>query len=182
MARRAGYLGRLWTAFLGRVDEPTNAVGSRTEPSTGLAARLASLEMDLAERDRQIADMRIEYASLAGAKERAASGAGQEELEKLFKRIAGTLANLTTLAACAESGQEVEVRDLVSLFRGLERELAKAGLEPIGRLGEQTGFDIAAHQRMSGGAVHAGTPVTVQLPGYRMGERVLMKAMVRATE
>jgi molecular chaperone GrpE (heat shock protein) len=35
---------------------------------------------------------------------------------------------------------------------------------------------------MSGGAVHAGSPVTVQLPGYRMGERVLMKAMVSAVE
>jgi molecular chaperone GrpE (heat shock protein) len=33
---------------------------------------------------------------------------------------------------------------------------------------------------MSGGAVHAGTAVTVQLPGYRLGEKILLKAMVTA--
>jgi hypothetical protein len=35
---------------------------------------------------------------------------------------------------------------------------------------------------MSGGTVHLGTPIIVRLPGYRMGEKVLMKAMVTTKE
>ena len=90
------------------------------------------------------------------------------------------MANLATLTAAAEAGQEVEAGDLIHLLRSLEKELHRAGLESIGRVGEQAGFDVACHQRMSGGAVHAGTPVTVQLPGYRLGEKILLKAMVSA--
>jgi molecular chaperone GrpE (heat shock protein) len=31
---------------------------------------------------------------------------------------------------------------------------------------------------MSGEAVQSGIPVTVHIPGYRLGEKVLLKAMV----
>lgn len=178
---RVGYWRRLLGALAGR--DVTSGEGlPLDEGAADLRARVASLEMDLAERDRQIAEMRSEYGTLELAKERAAAGAGQEELEKLFKRLSGTLANLAALRAMAESGQEVEAGDLLSLVRSLEKELIRAGLEPIGQVGQATEFDVASHQRMSGGAVRAGTPVTVQLPGYRLGQRVLMKALVSAAE
>ncbi len=156
--------------------------GSPEEQIAELRAQVASLEMDLAERDRQIVEMRSEYGTLEVAKERVAVDAGQEQLENLFRRLAGTLANLAALRTMAEGGQEVEAGDLLSLIRSLEKELHRAGLERIGEVGERTLFDVACHQRMSGGAVHAGKPVTVELPGYCMGDRVLMKAMVSAGE
>jgi len=179
-ASRPGYWGRLWAALWGR--DVTTATGALCPPAdeqtAECQARVASLEMDLAERDQQIEQMRSEYAALELAKARALAGAGQEQLEKLFKKLAGVLANLMALTAMAEAGREVEVTDLTQLIRGLEKELARAGLEAIGRPGEKTMFETSCHQRMSGGAVQSGIPVTVHLPGYRLGDKVLLKAMV----
>jgi molecular chaperone GrpE (heat shock protein) len=191
-----GYFARLFAAVLGRepsavalepvvvpqpaaVPEPAMVQGSR---ELELQSRVAELESELRDRDEHIAQMRNEYADLEASKERAVAAVGQEELERLFKRLSGTLASLSALAAFAEAGQEVELGDLLSLIRSLEKELARAGLEPIGRAGQPSAFDVAMHQRMSGGAVHACTPVTVQLSGYRFGDRVLLKAMVSAAE
>lgn len=147
-----------------------------------LQSRVAELEMELRERDQRIAQMRREYADLEASKQRAAAGAKEDELERLFKRLAGTLASLSALSAFAREGQQVETDDLLGLVGSVEKDLARAGLEPVGRVGQTAAFDVGVHQRMSGGAVHAGTPVTVQLPGYRFGDRVLLKAMVSAAE
>ena len=49
-------------------------------------------------------------------------------------------------------------------------------------MGGQVQFAVAGHQRMGGGGVKPGTPVNVRLPGYRFGEKVLIKAMVSAEE
>ena len=186
--QRTGILPRLWGALLGRnapsaeLRAPLAEPGPPDEQQAQWLAHVASIEMELTERDHRIEQMRAEYAALQAAKELAGAEAGQDQLERLFKRLAGTLGNLAALRAMAESGQEVELGDLLTLVRSLEKELARAGLEPIGGVGQKTEFDVSCHQRMSGGAVHPGTPVTVQLPGYRLGGRVLMKAMVSAAE
>jgi molecular chaperone GrpE (heat shock protein) len=145
-------------------------------------ARVATLEMDLRERDERIEKQRSEYGTLRAERDRSVGQAGREELEKLLKRLAGPLSNLAALTALAEAGQEVQAPDLVSLIRGVEKELVRAGLEAVGKVGETARFDVRVHQRMSGGEVRDGTPVTVRLPGYRLGEKVLLKAMVSARE
>ncbi|HKM56766.1 MAG TPA: hypothetical protein VJY33_25400 [Isosphaeraceae bacterium] len=186
--QRTGILKRLWGALLGRdtpSGEPRTPLvepGPPDEQRAQLLARVASLEMDLIERDQRIEQMRAEYAALQAARERAGAEAGQDQLERLFKRLAGTLGNLNVLTAMAEAGREVDAGDLIQLIKGLEKELGRAGLEPIGQVGEKTLFAVASHQRMSGGAVHDGVPVIVQIPGYRLVEKILIKALVSARE
>ena len=80
----------------------------------------------------------------------------------------------------SEAGREVAATDLTQLVRAVEGELIRAGLARIGDVGQRAGFDVALHQRMSGGDVHPGTTVTVQIPGYRFEQKVLMKALVTA--
>jgi molecular chaperone GrpE (heat shock protein) len=176
----ARYWQRLWAALTGR--DVSSPVLAQDKGMADLRARVGSLELDLGERDRQIAQMRSEYAALEGAKERAAAASGREELERLFRRLCGILANLSGLRAAAEAGEEVQVADLLSLVQSLEKELGRGGLQPIGKVGQQTTFNVALHQAMGGGAVAPGMPVTVQLPGFRLNERVLLKAMVRVAE
>jgi molecular chaperone GrpE (heat shock protein) len=182
--KKRGYFSRLLAAIVGRETPPApvTTVAGDEGRFLELRSRAAALEMDLRERDEQIAQMKAEYESLEAAKEKAEATAGEGQLERLYKALSGPLANLATLATLAETGQQVEITDLLSLVRSLEEKLVRAGLEPIGHVGEQAPFDVTAHQRMSGGAVGPGTPVTVQLPGYRMGEKVLMKAMVSSRE
>lgn len=151
-------------------------------PDAASGSRLATLEMDLRERDELISRMKREYAALEAERERAASTAGQEHLEKVLRKVCGPLSNLATLAAAARAGKEVEAKDMAGLVATLERQLTALGLQPIGEAGAASSSDVALHQRMSGGAVHTGTPVTVQIPGYKLGDKVLQKAMVSAKE
>jgi molecular chaperone GrpE (heat shock protein) len=186
-ATQTGYFRRLWAALRGR-DIATAAVAEAApaapadEQLAAARAKAATLEMELRERDQQIETMRREYEALKADKERGVREAGRDEVEKLLKRLTGPLSNLMALVELAEAGQDVQAADLATLVRGMEKELARAGLEPIGKAGGKSTFDVALHQRMSGGAVRDGTPVTVRQPGYRLGQKVLLKAMVSAGE
>lgn len=181
MTVRPGYWSRLLAALLGREDARSGTLSAAAAPAE-IEAGIAGLEMDLRERDERIARMQEEYEQLRLARDRAASDSGHDELETLFKKLAGPWASVLALAAMAESGQNVETGDIMQLVRDVEKTLARAGFEAIGRAGEATVFDVACHQRMSGGTVHPGTPVTVRLPGFRMGEKILAKAMVSTRE
>ena len=174
MNQNTPYLRRLWAAILGR---PKTVAA----PGTPTANR-GNLEAELRDRDERIAAMEGEYAQLQEDKARAVAESGGEQLERLFKKLCSPLATLSTLAHAARAGQPVEVRDLADLVVSLEKALTAAGLERVGEPGVEAAFDIALHQRMSGGAPHGGAPVKVRLPGYRLGAKVLQKAMVSGRE
>lgn len=186
--KQVGYFRRLGLALMGHdlpaSVEPRQAVPAAAgdEVQASLRSRIAALELDLSERDRRIAAMQAEYAGLAAERERARGGAGEEALLGLFKKLAPTLSNLAAMAGWLDQGKQVEVRDLARLGRELEKILAKHGLERVGAPGERVAFDLAMHQRMSGGSVREGAEVTVQMPGYRVGQRVVLKAMVSGRE
>ena len=170
------YISRLVDALLGR--ESPAAVPNDAQVN----ARLAALEMDLRERDQRITTMQKEYATLEATAKQATADAGQEQLIELFKKLAAPLANFSLLAAHADTGQSLEAADVIRLFRSLEKHLHASGLEQVGTPGEQVPFDVALHQRMSGGMVSTGSPVVVRMPGYRNQGKVLLKAMVTARE
>jgi molecular chaperone GrpE (heat shock protein) len=86
------------------------------------------------------------------------------------------------LAAAARAGKDVAAKDMAALVADVEKQLAAAGLHVIGTPGEASAFDVSLHQRMSGGDVHGGKPVVVRIPGYKLGEKVLQKALVTAKE
>jgi len=175
------YFNRIFQAILGRGGSPPPPAAPSIEPGTE-QARIAALEMELRERDERTAAMQREYANLQEAAKRAAAGAGAEQLEQLFKKLAAPLSNLDALLAIADEGREVTVGDLANVLRSVERQLKAAGLERVGEVGTQVDFDVALHQRMSGGAVSSGAKVTIRTPGYRFGKKVLLKAMVTAKE
>ena len=183
MTSRMTYWQRLIEALLGREAPAAARPESPADAAPAeLRARIASLELDLRERDQRIEQMKAEYAHLQGLKEKVSEASGRQQIERLFQKLAGPLSNLVALTAMAEAGKDVAATDLAQLIRGAEAELARAGLEPVGRVGEQVPFQPGRHQRMSGGAVRDGLAVTVQIPGYVFGERVLRKAMVTAKE
>jgi molecular chaperone GrpE (heat shock protein) len=183
------YFARLLRAILGRREsvptEPplTTPVERPASASTEeLRARVASLELDLKSRDEMIERMRREYANLEAARDRATTAGGQELLEKLLRKLCGPMSNLAVLSEAARAGKDVAVGDMAALVADLEKQLAAVGMQIIGQPGETSEFNVALHQRMSGGDVHAGTPVVVRIPGYKLGEKVLQKALVTAKE
>lgn len=175
------YLRNLFNALLGRsVASPRYQ--SEVAGEAELRARVAALELDLRERDEQVAQMRREYSALEAARARAEAVGARGELEKLLRKLCGPLASLSTLAAAAKAGKDVRATDMADLVAELEKQLRSVGFSAIGQPGEQVVFDVAAHQRMSGGTVYAGSRVVVRLPGYRFGDKVLQKAMVTSSE
>ena len=114
--------------------------------------------------------------------ERPASASTEELLEKLLRKLCGPMSNLAVLSEAARAGKDVAVGDMAALVADLEKQLAAVGMQIIGQPGETSEFNVALHQRMSGGDVHAGTPVVVRIPGYKLGEKVLQKALVTAKE
>lgn len=147
-------------------------------PAADPRNRTAGLELDLRERDAELARVRGEYERLrtqAETDRAAAAGAG---LDALARRLAPLLSQLATIQALAEGGRSLRIDDVLKLFAKVERVLGEAGLTRIGAVGEQTRFDTRVHQRMSGADVDDGNPVSVRFVGYRLGETILLKAMV----
>lgn len=176
---RNGFFHRMFPSLFGK-EPAAQPVAGRTEAT--LRARIAALELDLRERDERIAVMEREYSTLSEAMDRQSASAGQAQLEKTFKGLSGNLSTLTALIDLADSGQAVNLRNVVDLFRVIERDFAAAGMERIGKAGEVRAFDSAIHSPMSGGSISAGTAVAIRVPGYRMEGKVLLKALVRPLE
>jgi len=174
------YFRRLWQALLGR-SYFGGVVGDGT-PEAALRARIAGLEIDLREQDTRLEQMKREYAALQVERDRTVEGTGQEHAERLLRRLCAPLSNLVMLAEAAQAGKDVSLIDMAQLVADLEKQLGSAGLERIGSAGQEVPFDVAVHQRMSGGAVRPGGSVTVRIPGYRLNDKIIQKAMVTAKE
>ena len=143
-----------------------------------LGARVAALELDLKERDEEIQRLRREYGLQREQGERRQADAAAEGLEGLARKLAPLLSQLATMQALDAEGRQLRTGDVLKLFGKLDQTLAEAGLARIGTVGEETGFDTRWHQRMSGLGLEEGDPVKVRFVGYRLGESVLLKAMV----
>ena len=164
------------------------ALARRPEPAAppvtmGLARSRHALRRwrwSLRERDERTAAMQREYVTLECG-QRASAGAGAEQLGQLFKKLAAPLLNLAALAALPKRAGYRWTLTLATLFRGNEKQLKAAGLELLGDVGAPVSFDMAVHQRMSGGASpsDAGDDPHPRLP---LGRKVLLKAMVTAKE
>ena len=189
-----GYWGRLWAAVLGRGTElaapppPPAEPAVKVEPpppaeaDVSLQTQISRLKLELEDRDHRLAAMQRDFQLLQASKSQETVAAGDERMQTIFKKLSGPLANLIAMAQIADSGQPVDAESFVKLTHSLDRELARAGLERIGRVGEPAGFDVAVHQRMSGGVVHPGEAVIVRLPGFRFGRKIVNKAMVSAPD
>lgn len=168
----ASRVGAAWRALRG--DDAAAAEPAAADPRN----RTAALALDLRERERELARVRAEYAQLRERAENervAAAGAG---FEALARRLAPLFSQLATMQAVAEGGRSVRTEDVLKLFGKVEQLLADGGLLRIGSVGEETAFDTRIHQRMSGADADDGDPVLVRFVGYRLGEAIVLKAMV----
>jgi len=145
-------------------------------------ARLAALELDRREREAELGRVRAEYGNLAARAEKDHDSAAAEGFEALARRLAPLLSQLATMQSLQAEGREVRPRDVLTLFGKLERVLGEAGLTRIGAVGEEARFDTRLHQRMSGLDVADGDSVVARFVGYRLGESILLKAMVSRVE
>lgn len=144
--------------------------------------RIAALELDLRQKDDEIAALREEYERLRQQGERERSSAAGAGFDALARRLAPLLSQLATMQSLAGGERAPRLEDVFKLIGMLERALDESGLMRIGAAGEETAFDTRWHQCMSGDEIDDGDRIRVRFIGYRHGENILLKAMVsRAT-
>ncbi|MGH8674648.1 MAG: nucleotide exchange factor GrpE [Burkholderiales bacterium] len=156
-------------------------LGSGPQSGTDPRNRIAALELDLVERETELARVREEYERLRAQAERDQAGAASAGFEALARRLAPLLSQLATMQSLADGGRPVRIEDVLKLSGKLERVLNEAGLARIGTVGEEIPFDTRSHQRMSGADLEEGDPVSVRFVGYRLGATILVKALVSRT-
>jgi molecular chaperone GrpE len=144
----------------------------------GALKRLATLEMDLRDRETEIDRLRREYALLQSRQGKPQNGAATRGVEELVRKLAPILSQLATMQALTEEGREITAKDVLKLCARLEQVLEGAGLARVGQVGSDEPFDTRLHERMSGAGMNDRDPVTIRFVGYRLGETVLLKAMV----
>lgn len=159
-----------WTALRAQEAAPESAADPRS--------RIAALEMDLRDRDAEIGRLRQEYDRLRKQADREQAEAAAGGFEALARKLAPLLSQLATMQALAAAGRALRAEDILTLFGKVEQRLTEAGLTRVGTVGAEEPFDTRHHQRMSGADVRDGDPITVRFVGYRLGEKVLLKAMV----
>ena len=138
----------------------------------------ATQALDLRDRDAQIATLRQEYQRLEQQAQQEKAGAAAASTDALLRRLAPLLSQLATMQAFAEAGRSLRIQDALKLFAKVEQVLVESGLARIGTVGQACSFDSRQHQRLSGADVDEGSAVAVRFVGYRIGEQVLLKAMV----
>lgn len=143
-----------------------------------LRNRVASLELDLRQKDEEIAALREEYERLREQGERDRDRAAGAGFDALARRLAPLLSQLATMESLAGGERAPRPEDVFKLLGMLEKVLAGDGLARIGAVGEETAFDARWHQRIGGAEVDDGDMIRVRFVGYRVGENVLLKAMV----
>lgn len=143
-----------------------------------LRNHVASLELDLRQKDDEIGALREEYERLRQQEKRELDSAVNAGFDALARRLAPLLSQLATMESMAGGERAPRLEDVLKLFDMQEKVLADGGLVRIGAVGEETAFDTRWHQRIGGAEVDDGDMIRVRFIGYRMGENVLLKAMV----
>ncbi|GEM_PF-742582 len=141
---------------------------------------VSDLDAQIEERDKQIAQLRAEYASLQARQSEAGDIRAREERLNLFQRLRPVVTQLPTLRVALENGADIEGRDVVDLLGSIEAALHELGFESIAKPGMEVPYDPRRHKLVGRGARSAspGAPVRVRYVGYLYQGEVVCKAEV----
>jgi molecular chaperone GrpE (heat shock protein) len=138
-----------------------------------------ALRLELAERDRQIAQLKADLERQRLQAEARGAESVQAQLEKLFEEAASAIAQLQTQAHLLEAeNRPIQARDVLTIARRLVRVLEDHGLSLRDRVGEQVAFDPNLHEPLAGETPRPGQPAIVRFPGVAFRGRLLRKAGV----
>ncbi|MBN1929824.1 MAG: nucleotide exchange factor GrpE [Chlorobiaceae bacterium] len=168
MIEKKGFLQRLLAALKGN---------DRIE-----AQAIATLRVELAERDKEIARLKKEYALLREQSKAQVERAGGEALEGIVSQCAAPLATLSAMQARHAEKGDLNPADLLQVASSFRKILAEGGLEQIGVVGETQPYDPALNQMLDGSRPQPGEPVLIRFAGFRFNGKLVAKAQAGATK
>jgi molecular chaperone GrpE (heat shock protein) len=151
---------------------------------TGSENDLQGLKLELAERDKLIAQLKADLERQR--RQAGAQGAEsiQVQLEQLFAEAAMPMTQLQTQAYLLDvENRPVQARDVLTVARRLARVLEDHGLRLENRVGEHIPFDPNLHERLGAGpALRAGQEVIIRFAGVGYRGKLLRKAGIEPVE
>lgn len=149
-----------------------------------LQNQVQSLKLELVERDRQIALLKVN----AQAQQYQHQSLSQEQtsahIEALMRDSASAVSQLLTQAYLLEQEKKpIQAKDVLQVARRLIRTLENNGLSIDGLPGLQTTYDLECHMPLSAAeSLTPGQPVVIRLAGIRYQGKILLKASVLAVK
>jgi molecular chaperone GrpE (heat shock protein) len=154
-----------------------------TAPAAGSENEAQTLRLELAERDKLIAQLKADLERLRREAETRGAVSLQAQVESLFTDVAAPVAQLQTQAHLLEvENRPVQARDVLAVAKRLVRVLEDNGLSLENHVGEQVVFDPNRHEPLTTGAApQPGQPVIVRFVGVALRGKLLRKAGVETT-
>lgn len=149
------------------------------QPDASPENEVRALKLELAERDRQIIQLKSDLERHRQQADMRGAESVQAQLVQLFVEVATPVSQLQTQAHLLEAeNKPVQARDILTVARRLVRTLEDNGLLLENRVGEQVPFDPDLHELLAGTAPQQGRPVIVRFPGVAYRGKLLRKAGV----
>lgn len=139
---------------------------------------LAAARMELGETREALRREQSRVAAAQQAQAEAVAQSVETRLARLFSAIAAPLSQLQTQAYLLAEGRPLQATDVMTLAMQLAQAAQDCGLEPVGSPGESLAFEPQTMQPLGEGPLQPGAQVTVRFVGYRLGGRVVHKALV----
>ena len=143
---------------------------------------IATLRLELAERDEEIERLRKEYALLREQSKAQVERAGGEAVESIVSQCAAPLATLSAMQTRHAEKGDLNPADLLQVALSFRKILAERGLEQIGVVGEAQPYDPALHQMLDGTRPQPGEPVLIRFAGFRFNGKLVAKAQAGAAK
>lgn len=158
---------------------PSEGVAAPTEAATDpVAAQVADLERQLAERTEDVQRVSADYANYRRRVDRDRAAVGEQALASVLVGLLPVLDDIDRARAHGEL-----VGGFQKVAEGLEATLGKLGLQAFGEAGEP--FDPTVHEALMhqlSPEVTETTCVEVLQRGYRIGERIIRPARVAVAD
>lgn len=150
-------------------------------------ARIRELDIELQstrlefEKERKVFDqVQQDFAYFATIAETATNEEIDRKLEKIFLDISSSVSQLMTQDyLLSKSGKPVQAKDVLSVSTSIVKTLLRHGMETVGKVGEETQFDLNAHEPISvEEAISANENVTIRMVGIAYKGKILRRASV----
>ncbi|MEW6157043.1 MAG: hypothetical protein AB1813_06395 [Verrucomicrobiota bacterium] len=146
-----------------------------------LQRELASLRLDLAEKEKCLADFRRQSEAEKLSADIRWSEQWQSHIAQLLEEAATPVAQLLTQTHLHNNGTPVQTKDVLALVHRLIALFERLGLKAEGEIGAIVAFDPDRHEMMEGQAeVGRGSSVVVRMCGVVHGKKILRKALCQA--
>lgn len=161
-------------SFLTSLFKKKNTVSKREHEQVKTA--LADAYRTIDDLNAKIEAMKAEYVQLQGQTDSKLVQTAEDAVTRVYRTLAPLL--IAYPKACAIVAERVDAKasDVIGMLRPLDSFIENFGLEQIGKPGEEVAFDPVLHNAEG---VDEGARVIVKSVGYRRGETILDKAVVR---